>query len=199
MLKDFKKLAKKRPLTAGVVGVSAVYSVYTLYRATQAGKDQFWAWDTVDGIGASTSTTSSTSSSHAMMSRGTSGDLMKHPSALFGYKDLSGHCTGMGAHCTARGNPHCHCGGGVGAGHKGRMKTMYGHKESLGYGEDAHTSPSQLFGVPNKIKRRVMMNEMNEGFNGYNNPHESDIYSHAQPQQMSAEEAEIIAGAGGWL
>ena len=58
MLKDFKKLAKKRPLTAGIVGASAVYSVYTLYRATQADKDQFWMWDRIDGIGASTSTTS---------------------------------------------------------------------------------------------------------------------------------------------
>lgn len=181
MLKDFKKLAKKRPLTAGVVGVSAVYSVYTLYRATQAGKDQFWIWDRgVDGIGASTSTTSSTSSSHAMMSRGTSGDLMKHPTALYG---ISGHCTGVAGACK---NPHCHCGGGVGA-------------TPSNYGEDTYETPSQLFGVPNKIKRRVMVNEMNEGFNGYNNPHESDIYSHAQPQQMSAEEAEMIAGAGGWL
>lgn len=115
-----------------------------------------------------------------MMSRGTSGDLMKHPTALYG---ISGHCTGVAGACK---NPHCHCGGGVGA-------------TPSNYGEDTYETPSQLFGVPNKIKRRVMVNEMNEGFNGYNNPHESDIYSHAQPQQMSAEEAEMIAGAGGWL
>lgn len=199
MLKDFKKLAKKRPLTAGVVGVSAVYSVYTLYRATQAGKDQFWIWDRgVDGIGASTSTTSSTSSSHAMMSRGTSGDLMKHPTALYG---ISGHCTG-GVH-GACSNPHCNVHGGMNG--LGSMSTststssVHAHKRTSNYGEDTYETPSQLFGVPNKIKRRVMVNEMNEGFNGYNNPHESDIYSHAQPQQMSAEEAEMIAGAGGWL
>lgn len=119
--------------------------------------------------------------------------MMKHPTALYG---ISGHCTGVGGACK---NPHCHCGGGVGAGHKGAMKTMYGHEKSPDYGEDTHESPSQLFGVPNKIKRRVMMNEMNEGNDGYNEPSESDIYSHAQPQQMSAEEAEMIAGAGGWL
>ena len=106
---------------------------------------------------------------------------MKHPTALYG---ISGHCTGVAGACK---NPHCHCGGGVGA----ATQTT---------GEDTHESPSQpLFGVPNKIKRRVMMNEMNEGNDGYNNPHESDIYSHAQPQQMSAEEAEMIAGAGRWL
>ncbi len=172
MLKDFKKLAKKRPLTAGVVGVSALYSVYTLYRATQAGKDQFWMWDRMDGIGASTSTTTSTSASHAMMNRGVSGDLMKHPTALYGLGSMSTSTS---------------------------TSSVHAHKRTSNYGEDTYETPSQLFGVPNKIKRRVMVNEMNEGNDGYNTPSESDIYSHAQPQQMSAEEAEMIAGAGGWL
>lgn len=198
MLKDFKKLAKKRPLTAGIVGASAVYSVYTLYRATQADKDQFWMWDRIDGIGASTSTTSSTSSSHAMMGREVSGDLMKHPTALYG---ISGHCTGVAGHACS--NPHCNVHGAMNG--LGSMSTststssVHAHKRTSNYGEDTYEAPSQLFGVPNKIKRRVMMNDMNEGNDGYNTPSESDIYSHAQPQQMSAEEAEMIAGAGGWL
>lgn len=151
MLKDYKKLLKKRPLVAGIIGLSALYASYTAVSGS------------FNGLGASTSTTSSSSTSHAMMSRGTSGDMMQHPTALYGYR-----------------------GGGVGA-------------TSSNYGEDTHESSSQLFGVPNKIKRRVMMNDMNEGSDGYNDPRSGDIFSHAQPQQMSAEEAELLAGAGGWL
>ena len=44
-----------------------------------------------------------------------------------------------------------------------------------------------------------MMNDMNEGSDGYNDPRSGDIFSHAQPQQMSPEEVELLAGAGGWL
>ena len=161
-------------------------------------KDQFWMWDRIDGIGASTSSTSSTSSSHAMMGREVSGDLMKHPTALYG---ISGHCTGVAGHACS--NPHCNVHGAMNG--LGSMSTststssVHAHKRTSNYGEDTYEAPSQLFGVPNKIKRRVMMNDMNEGNDGYNTPSESDIYSHAQPQQMSAEEAEMIAGAGGWL
>ena len=185
MLKDYKKLLKKRPLVAGIIGLSALYASYTAFSSS------------INGLGASTSTTSSSSTSHAMMNRTTSGDMMQHPTALYGYRNVGSHCSNP--HCNTRSNPHCHCGGGgLGAGHKGRMKTMYGH-EASDYGEDTHESSSQLFGVPNKIKRRVMMNDMNEGSDRYNDPRSGDIFSHAQPQQMSAEEAELLAGAGGWL
>lgn len=186
MLKDYKKLLKKRPIVAGVIGLSALYASYTAFSSS------------INGLGASTSTTTSTSASHAMMSRGVSGDLMQHPTALYG---ISGHCTGgVHGHCN---NPSCpNCGAVSGLGSMSTStstSSVHAHKRTSNYGEDTYESPSQLFGVPNKIKRRVMVNEMNEGSNGYNEPSSDDIFSHAQPQQMSAEEAELLAGAGGWL
>jgi len=187
MLKDYKKLLKKRPLVAGIIGLSAVYAGYTVISSYG-----------FSGIGASTSTTTSSSASHAMMNRETSGDLMTHPTALYG---ISGHCTG-GVHGACN-NPSCpNCGGINGLGSMSTStstSSVHAHKRTSNYGEDAHESSSQLFGVPNKIKRRVMMNDMNEGSDGYNEPTSGDIFSHAQPQQMSAEEAELLAGAGGWL
>jgi hypothetical protein len=112
MLKDYKKLLKKRPLVAGIIGFSALYASYTVFAARS-----------LDGLGASTSTTTSSSASHAMMSRTTSGDMMEHPTALYGYRNVGSQCSNP--HCNTRSNPHCHCGGGVGA-------------TSSNYGEDAH-------------------------------------------------------------
>lgn len=97
MLKDYKKLLKKRPLVAGIIGLSAVYAGYTVISSYG-----------FSGIGASTSTTTSSSASHAMMNRPSSGDLMTHPTALYG---ISGHCTG-GVH-GACSNPHCNVHGGM--------------------------------------------------------------------------------------
>lgn len=189
MLKDYKKLLKKRPLVAGIIGLSAVYAGYTVISSYG-----------FSGIGASTSTTTSSSASHAMMNRTTSGDMMQHPTALYGYQGVGSACSNP--HCNTRSNPHCHCGGISGLGSMSTStstSSVHAHKRTSNYGEDAHESSSQLFGVPNKIKRRVMMNDMNEGSDGYNDPTSGDIFSHAQPQQMSAEEAELLAGAGGWL
>lgn len=87
----------------------------------------------VQGIGMTTSTSTTTSSSHIpSMRNGETGEPsieIPHGSGLFGRKNppahlmydkaqdlgnLGSHCNGMGAHCPARGNPHCHCGGGLG-------------------------------------------------------------------------------------
>ena len=85
MLNEYMKFTKKRPLTGAVIGISIIYGANMIRKAFTAEAGGFW------GIGASTSTTSSTSSSHSMMTRTPAGDMMKHPTALFGYKNI-GHC-----------------------------------------------------------------------------------------------------------
>ena len=92
----------------------------------------FYATD-AKGLGMTTSTSTTTSSSHIpSMRNGETGEPsmeIPHGSGLFGRKNppahlmydkaqglgnLGSHCNGMGSHCNARGNPHCHCGGGLG-------------------------------------------------------------------------------------
>lgn len=139
------------------------------------------------GLGASTSTTTSSSASHSMMSRAPSGDMMKHPTALFGL----GHCN-----CAVPTCPSC----GTGASELGQPPRGVGfhHKKSNPYGEDTHNSPEAMMGLPSSIKRRVMINTIgDEG--GYSNPRVAHLFGHNSAPMVSSAEAEILAGAGGWL
>ena len=173
------KFTRKKPLTGAVIGISIVYGANMVRKAFTAEAGGFW------GIGASTSTTSSTSSSHAMMLREPAGDMIKHPTALYGYKDMSGHCTNPG--CNTRTNPHCHCGG---AGLAGGMSTTtstssaHGHKRTSNYGEDTYKSPLTLMGVPSSIKRRV------------GNAEDTESY---QPTNPVVPEVETVESALGWI
>ena len=123
------------------------------------------------GLGASTSTTTSSSASHSMMARAPSGDMMAHPTALFG----------------------------IGSYHSKPAPTVgFHHKKSNPYGEDTHNSPEAMMGLPSSIKRRVMINNVgDEG--GYNNPRVAHLFGHNSTPMVSSAEAEILAGAGGWL
>lgn len=123
------------------------------------------------GLGASTSTTTSSSASHSMMSRAPSGDMMAHPTALFG----------------------------IGSYHSEPTPTVgFHHEKPNPYGEDTHNSPEAMMGLPSSIKRRVMINTVgDEG--GYNNPRVAHLFGHNSTPMVSSAEAEILAGAGGWL
>lgn len=171
------KFTKKKPLTGAVIGLSIVYGANKVRKAFIAEEGGFW------GIGATTSTSTTTSSSHPM-NREPAGDMMKHPTALFGYKDMSGHCSNP--HCNPRTNPHC-CGG---AGLAGGMSTTtstssaHGHKRTSNYGEDVYKSPLTLMGVPSSIKRRV------------GNAEDTESY---QPTNPVVPEVETVESALGWI
>ena len=184
MLNEYVKFTKNQPLTGVVIGVSLLYAANTVRNAIMKPKGEFW--NQSDGsLGASTSTTSSTSSSHAMMLREPAGDLIKHPTALYGYKDMSGHCTNPG--CNTRTNPHCHCGG---AGLAGGMSTTtstssaHAHKRTSNYGEDTYKSPLTLMGVPSHIKRRI------------GNAEDTESY---QPTNPVVPEVETVESTLGWI
>lgn len=165
MITEYRKLIKNRPIAATAMTIGFFYSAKHLYDAFTKPKDEFWPWD-INGIGASTSTTSSSSASHAMMPRQTSGDLMSHPSALFG----------IGATASS--------------------SSRHAHLRTSTYGEDTYTSPQQLYGVPNAVKRRVMVNDIGDhDEESYVNP----LDTVTSTTEVSAEEAEILAGAGGWI
>lgn len=142
MFKEYVKFTKDRPLTGAVIGISLYYASQKIYLALTKEKGQFWG-DTFNGIGASTSTTSSTSSSHSMMDRKTSGDLMTHPTALYGIN---------GGMSTTTSTSSAHA-----------------HKRTSNYGEDTYKSPLTLMGVPSHIKRRVGNAEETESYQT-NNP-----------------------------
>ena len=142
MFKEYVKFTKDRPLTGAVIGISLYYASQKIYLALTKEKGQFWG-DTFEGIGASTSTTSSTSSSHSMMDRKTSGDLMTHPTALYGIN---------GGMSTTTSTSSAHA-----------------HKRTSNYGEDTYKSPLTLMGVPSHIKRRVGNAEETESYQT-NNP-----------------------------
>lgn len=137
MFKEYVKFTKDRPLTGAVIGISLYYASQKIYLALTKEKGQFWG-DTFEGIGASTSTTSSTSASHAMMDRKTSGDLMTHPTALYGI--------GGGMSTTTS------------------TSSAHAHKRNSNYGEDTYKSPLTLMGVPSHIKRRVGNAEETESY-----------------------------------
>ena len=142
MFKEYVKFTKDRPLTGAVIGISLYYASQKIYLALTKEKDQFWG-DTFEGIGASTSTTSSTSSSHSMMDRKTSGDLMTHPTALYGIN---------GGMSTTTSTSSAHA-----------------HMRNSNYGEDTYKSPLTLMGVPSHVKRRVGNAEETESYQT-NNP-----------------------------
>ena len=82
MLKEYMTFTRNQPLTGAMIGMSLYFAARKIYDASTKDADDFWPGK--NGIGASTSTTSSTSSSHSMMDRKTSGDMMHHPTALYG-------------------------------------------------------------------------------------------------------------------
>ena len=173
MLNEYMKFTKKKPLTGAVIGISIIYGANMVRKAFTAEAGGFW------GIGASTSTTSSTSSSHSMMTRTPAGDMMKHPTALFGYKNM-GHCN-----CAVPTCPSC-----ANMGLAGGMSTTtstssaHGHKRTSNYGEDVYKSPLTLMGVPSSIKRRV------------GNAEDTESY---QPTNPVVPEVETVESTLGWI
>ena len=114
MLNEYVKFTKNQPLTGVVIGVSLLYAANTVRNAIMKPKGEFW--NQSDGsLGASTSTTSSTSSSHAMMLREPAGDMIKHPTALYGI--------GGGMSTTTS------------------TSSAHAHKRTSNYGEDTYKSP----------------------------------------------------------
>ncbi len=137
MLNEYVKFTKNQPLTGVVIGVSLLYAANTVRNAIMKPKGEFW--NQSDGsLGASTSTTSSTSSSHAMMLREPAGDMIKHPTALYGI--------GGGMSTTTS------------------TSSAHAHKRTSNYGEDTYKSPLTLMGVPSHIKRRVGNAEDTESY-----------------------------------
>ena len=55
---------------------------------------------------------------------------------LPGMMGLGSHCNGLGSHCNARGNPHCHCGGGM-AGFSPSARRRIGHS-GLGMASESY-------------------------------------------------------------
>lgn len=137
MLNEYIKFTKDQPLTGIIIGVSVLYAANTVRNAIIQPKDKFWK-GTNDGLGASTSTTSSTSSSHAMMLREPAGDMIKHPTALYGI--------GGGMSTTTS------------------TSSAHAHKRTSNYGEDTYKSPLTLMGVPSHIKRRIGNAEETESY-----------------------------------
>ena len=174
MLKEYMKFTKKQPLTGAVIGVSIIYGANMIRKAFTKAEGEFWPG--TNGIGASTSTTSSSSASHAMMNRELSGDLMNHPTALYGI----GHCN-----CAVPTCPSC-----ATKGLAGGMSTTtstssaHAHKRNSNYGEDTYKSPLTLMGVPSSIKRRV------------GNATETESYTTNNPV---VPEVETVESALGWI
>ena len=76
--------------------------------------------------------------------------------------------------------------------------SSHAHLRNSAYGEDTYKSPLTLMGVPNAVKRRVMVNDIgDEG--GYYAADASHLFGHQQQAQMSDSEVLEIAGAGGWM
>lgn len=188
LTKEYKMLWRNQPLNALVLSAALVYGGMKLSRAITAPEGGYY------GIGATTSTSTTTSSSHPM-NRPPAGDMMAHPTALFGYKNMGSHCTG-GVH-GACSNPHCPTHGGMGS-VSNSTSTSSVHAHKLGdYGNDTYESPQQLFGVPNGIKRRVMINS--EDTDGYNSPQVNHLFGHNQtPTGMTSADVEAIADMAGF-
>lgn len=137
MLNEYVKFTKDRPLTGLIIGVSLLYAANTVRNAIVQPKGKFWN-QSDDSLGASTSTTSSSSSSHAMMLREPAGDMIKHPTALYGI--------GGGMSTTTS------------------TSSAHAHKRTSNYGEDTYKSPLTLMGVPSHIKRRIGNAEETESY-----------------------------------
>ena len=196
MLKEVMRFSREHPINTIVFGLASAFAAQGIYYAATTGKGEFQdkqyaPLPPFGAMGATTSTSTTTSSSHPM-NRAPAGDMMKHPTSLFGYKNMGSHCTGgVSGACS---NPHCHCGGaGLGAGHKGRMKTMYGH-EGSDYGEDVAEAP--LFGgVPSSVKRRVMINSVGDDDIPYHRARKDAMFGHQQEDPS----VEAIMGFSGMV
>ena len=175
LYREYMGMWRSHPFNTGILTIATLYGLEKIYRAS---KDA-----AISGIGASTSTTSSTSASHAMMDRSTSGDLMQHPTALFGYRNM-GHCN-----CAQPDCPSCTPAGDIGA---------HCNTKNVGmYGDDTHEVAESMSGVPSAIRRRVMINA--EDTPGYNNAQVSHLFGHNQtPAGMNDADVEAIAEMAGF-
>lgn len=184
---EYMRLWRNNSLNALVLTLSVAYGVDKLGKAMNTDAGEFY------GVGATTSTSTTTSSSHPM-NRPPAGDMMSHPTALFGYKNMGSNCTG-GVH-GACSNPHCHCGGMGSVSTSTSSSSVHAHK--LGdYGQDTYDAPQQLFGVPSGVKRRVMINS--EDTAGYNSPQADHLFGHNQtPTGMTSADVEAIADMAGF-
>jgi len=76
--------------------------------------------------------------------------------------------------------------------------SSHAHLRNSAYGEDTYKSPLTLMGVPNAVKRRVMVNDIGDE-QGYYAASSSHLFGHQEQVQMSDSEVLEIAGAGGWM
>ena len=135
MLKEYMKFSRKQPLTGVVIGFSLLYGANMVRKAFTKDIDDFWPGQ--NGLGATTSTSTTTSSSHPM-NREPAGDMIAHPTALYGIN---------GGMSTTTSTSSAHA-----------------HKRQSNYGEDTYTSPLTLMGVPSHLKRRVGNSEDSESY-----------------------------------
>lgn len=188
---EYKKLWRTNTLNAAVLTISLVYGIDKVGKASSKDKDDFYG---IKQMGATTSTSTTTSSSHPM-TRAPAGDMMAHPTALFGYKNIGSNCTGgVHGHCT---NPSCtNCGAMSGIGASASTKVT-NHAKTMVYGEGSHTSPSQLSGASSAIRRRTMINS--EDTDAYSKAQVSHLFGHdSTPSGMSPADVEAIAGMAGF-
>lgn len=80
-MKEAKKFAKEHKVLTVAFAVSSAYAFIRTVQAMKREEGDFWPG--VNGLGATTSTSTTTSSSHPM-NRAPAGDMMKHPTALYG-------------------------------------------------------------------------------------------------------------------
>ena len=183
-MKEAKRFAKQHKVLTAAFALSGGYAFIRTIQAMKKPEGEFWPG--VNGLGATTSTSTTTSSSHPM-NRAPAGDMMKHPTALFGYRNVGSHCTNPG--CNTRTNPHCHC-----------ANTPMGSS----YGDDTSKSPLSLMGTPNAIKRRTMRSNM-ENAEVYMSARESHMFSNQRREDPTAEDVMgdlgmvDTLGATGWM
>tara|TARA_B100000902_G_scaffold160311_1_gene156040 strand:+ start:2919 stop:3551 length:633 start_codon:yes stop_codon:yes gene_type:complete len=153
IVKQISKYGENHPyVTLALAGTFGYYFYENMVKPRMAPEEKPDMRYAVQGIGMTTSTSTTTSSSHIPNLRGEgSGEPSMHipeGSGLFGRRNppahlmydevqrggkelpgmmgLGSHCNGLGSHCNARGNPHCHCGGGM-AGFSPSARRRVGH------------------------------------------------------------------------
>ena len=182
MLKEVMRFSREHPINTIVFGLASAFAAQEIYYAATTAKGEFQDKEysplpPFGAMGATTSTSTTTSSSHPM-NRPPAGDMMKHPTSLFGHKNMGSHCTG-GVH-GACSNPHCHC----------ASKPISGSN----YGEDVAEAP--LFGgVPSSIKRRVMINSVGDEDIPYHRARKDAMFGHQQEDP----DIEAIMGFSGMV
>jgi hypothetical protein len=203
MFNEYMKFTKKQPLTGVILGASLIYGANMVRKAFIKPEGKFWPGQS--GIGASTSTTSSTSSSHSMMDRKTSGDMMTHPIALYGIganhtnpdPDMTRvwHSYGPGRGGQYRWVNEGQSGQQSQSGQQGQQSSgSQGQGDGRGDGRgdggsDAsytagYKSPLSLMGVPSYLKRRVGNSEDSESY---------------QPTNVVTPEVETVETVLGWI